>query len=100
MYKITLSEQARKEYLYFSQSGNKAILNKVAALLNDIAEHPYTGLGKPEPLKYDLSGKWSRRINEEHRIVYSVNDDRVEIDILSMRSVSYTHLTLPTKLEV
>ena len=85
MYKITLSEQARKEYLYFSQSGNKAILNKVAALLNDIAEHPYTGLGKQEPLKYDLSGKWSRRINEEHRIVYSVNDDRVEIDILSMR---------------
>ena len=85
MYKITLSEQARKEYLYFSQSGNKAILNKVAALLNGIAEHPYTGLGKPEPLKYDLSGKWSRRINEEHRIVYSVNDDRVEIDILSMR---------------
>ena len=85
MYKITLSEQARKEYLYFSQSGNKAILNKVAALLNDIAEHPYTGLGTPEPLKYDLSGKWSRRINEEHRIVYSVNDDRVEIDILSMR---------------
>ena len=85
MYKITLSEQARKEYLYFSQSGNKDILNKVAALLNDIAEHPYTGLGKPEPLKYDLSGKWSRRINEEHRIVYSVNDDRVEIDILSMR---------------
>ena len=58
MYKITLSEQARKEYLYFSQSGNKAILNKIAALLNDIAEHPYTGLGKPEPLKYELAGKW------------------------------------------
>ena len=53
MYKITLSEQARKEYLYFSQSGNKAILNKIAALLNDIEEHPYTGLGKPEPLKYE-----------------------------------------------
>ena len=46
MYKITLSEQARKEYLYFSQSGNKAILNKIAALLNDIAEHPYTGLNR------------------------------------------------------
>ena len=60
MYKITLSEQARKEYLYFSQSGNKAILNKVAALLNDIAEHPYTGLGKPEPLKnmiYRVNGQ-------------------------------------------
>lgn len=85
MYKIALSEQARKEYLYFSQSGNKAILNKVTALLNDIAEHPYTGIGKPEPLKYDLSGKWSRRINEEHRLVYSVNDDIIEVHIFSMR---------------
>ena len=78
MYKITLSEQARKEYLYFSQSGNKA-------MLNDIAEHPYTGLGKPEPLKYELAGKWSRRISVEHRLVYSVNDDIIEVHIFSMR---------------
>ena len=85
MYKITLSEQARKEYLYFSQSGNKAILNKIAALLNDIAEHPYTGLGKPEPLKYELAGTWSRRISVEHRRVYSVNDDIIEVHIFSMR---------------
>lgn len=84
MYRIILSDKARKEYLYFSQSGNKTILNKITALLNDIAEHPYTGIGKPEPLKYELAGKWSRRINEEHRIVYFVNDDRVEIDILTM----------------
>lgn len=85
MYKITLSEQARKEYLYFSQSGNKAILNKIAALLNDIAEHPYTGLGKPEPLKYELAGKWSRRINSEHRLIYSVHNDMIEIYIFSMK---------------
>ena len=57
MYRITLSEQARKEYLYFTQSGNKAILNKIQTLLEDIAEHPYTGIGKPEPLKYELAGK-------------------------------------------
>ena len=75
MYRITLSEQARKEYLYFTQSGNKAILNKIKTLLEDIAAHPYTGIGKPEPLKYELAGKWSRRINAEHRIVYSVHDD-------------------------
>ena len=85
MYRITLSEQARKEYLYFSQSDNKAILNKIAALLNDIAEHPYTGLGKPEPLKYELAGKWSRRINSEHRLIYSVHDDMIEVYIFSMR---------------
>lgn len=74
MYRITLSEQARKDYLYFTQSGNKAILNKIKTLLEDIAAHPYTGIGKPEPLKYELAGKWSRRINAEHRIVYSVHD--------------------------
>lgn len=55
MYRIILSDQARKEYLFFSQSGNKIILNKITALLNDIAEHPYTGIGKPEPLKYELT---------------------------------------------
>ena len=85
MYRITLSEQARKEYLYFVQSGNKAILNKIQTLLEDIAEHPYTGIGKPEPLKYELTGKWSRRINSEHRIVYSVHDDIIEVYIFSMR---------------
>ena len=78
MYRITLSEQARKEYLYFTQSGNKAILNKIKILLEDIAAHPYTGIGKPEPLKYELAGKWSRRINAEHRIVYSVHDDIID----------------------
>lgn len=85
MYRITLSEQARKEYLYFVQSGNKAILNKIAALLEDISQHPYTGIGKPEALKYDLAGKWSRRINAEHRIIYAVHNDRVEIHVFSMR---------------
>ena len=52
---------------------------------SQLIEHPYTGIAKLEPLKYDLAGKWSRRINEEHRLIYSVNDDRVEIDILSMK---------------
>lgn len=85
MYKITLSEQARKDYLYFSQSGNKAILNKIASLLEDISKHPYIGTGKPEALKYELAGKWSRRINSEHRIIYSVHDDTIEVYVFSMR---------------
>ena len=84
MYRIIVSEQARKEYQYFSQSGNKTILNRIRALLEDIAAHPYTGIGKPEPLKYELAGKWSRRINSEHRIVYSVHDDTIEVYICSM----------------
>lgn len=85
MYRITLSDLARKDYIYFSKSGNKTVMNKITALLKDIAEHPYTGIGKPEPLKYELQGKWSRRINSEHRIIYSVNDDIVTVYVLSMR---------------
>ena len=85
MYRITLSEQARKGYLYFTQSGNIAILNKIRNLLEDIAAHPYTGTGKPEPLKYEFAGKWSKRINAEHRIVYSVHDDIIEVYIFFMR---------------
>lgn len=54
-------------------------------MLNDIAAHPYTGIGKPEALKYDLAGKWSRRINSEHRIVYSVQNDIIEVYVFSMR---------------
>ena len=85
MYRITLSDLARNDYIYFSKSGNKAVMNKITALLKDIAEHPYTGIGKPEPLKYELQGKWSRRINSEHRIIYSVNDNIVTVYVLSMR---------------
>ena len=85
MYKITLSRQAHEDYLYFSRSGNQAVLEKIKSLLEDMAAHPYTGIGKPESLKYELAGKWSRRINSEHRIVYAVHDDVVEVYVLAMR---------------
>ena len=60
-------------------------MNKITALLKDIAAHPYTGIGKPEPLKYELAGYWSRRINAERRIIYSVHDNIVTVYVLSMR---------------
>ena len=60
-------------------------MNKITDLLKDISEHPYTGIGKPEPLKYELADKWSKRINSEHRIIYSVHDNQIEIYLFSMR---------------
>ena len=77
--------QAEKDREYWKKSGNKAIMTKITALLKDIAEHPYTGIGKPEPLKYELAGYWSRRINSEHRIVYSVDEEVVRVYVLSIR---------------
>ena len=63
------------------------IMKKITDLLKDIAEYPYTGIGKPEPLKYELAGYWSRRINSEHRIIYSVHDDIVT-NILNFYEIS------------
>ena len=76
---IILLEQAQKDRDYWKKSCNKAIMNRITALLKDIMEHPYTGIGKPEPLKYDLAGKWSRRINSEHRLIYSVNENIITV---------------------
>lgn len=82
--KVIFTPLAMEQWEHWKKT-NPNIAKRIKKILLDIREHPYTGIAKPEPLKYDLSGKWSRRINEEHRIVYSVNEDRVEIDILSMR---------------
>lgn len=82
---IKLLEQARVDLEYWKKTGNKAIMNKITALLKDISEHPYTGIGKPEPLKYELAGKWSRRINSEHRIIYSVHENTIKVYVFSMR---------------
>jgi toxin YoeB len=55
-------------------------------LIEDIIKHPYYGIGKPEPLKYELSGKWSRRINDEHRIIYQIVEENI-IEILEIVSL-------------
>lgn len=84
---VIYSEKAQKDREYWKKSGNKAIMNKISALIEDIQLHPFEGIGKPEPLKYQLSGLWSRRINHEHRIIYKItNENTIEIlDILSLK---------------
>lgn len=76
--KLIFSENAWEEYLYW-QSVDKKISKRINMLIRDIQRMPYEGIGKPEPLKHALSGYWSRRINDEHRIVYKVEDDSVMI---------------------
>ena len=62
--KLELSEKAFKDRAYWREKNNLKIINKIKELLKDIQEHPFTGLGKPEPLKGDYSGFWSRRIDK------------------------------------
>ncbi len=84
---IDFSVKAKADLEFWIKSGNKGILNKIYSLIENIQLHPFEGLGKPEPLKYELSGKWSRRINQEHRIIYQItNENTIEIlNILSLK---------------
>ena len=86
MYRLIFTETAKAHYQFFIKSGNKKVVDKINRLLADIAQHPYTGIGKPEALRFSLAGKWSRRITHEHRIVYSVNDDLVVVYILALHA--------------
>ena len=78
MSKIVFSEQAFEEYLYW-QVQDRKVLKRINLLLKDISRDPFSGLGKPEGLKENLSGLWSRRIDERHRLVYRVVDDKIEV---------------------
>jgi toxin YoeB len=69
--RLVFAEQAWEDYLYW-QKEDPQKTEKINALLKDIRRDPFKGLGKPEPLKGSLSGYWSRRINEEHRVVYKI----------------------------
>lgn len=82
---LVLLPQAQADRDYWKKTGNTAIMKRISALLADILEHPFTGIGKPEPLKHDLQGKWSRRINKEHRLIYSVSDGKVYVYVFSLR---------------
>lgn len=78
MSKFLFTEDAWSDYLYW-QTQDKKMLKRINQLLQDIERNGYSGLGKPEPLRGNLSGFWSRRIDDEHRIVYRISEDRVEI---------------------
>lgn len=72
------SDQAWDDYLYW-QNQDKKTLRRINQLIKDIERNAYEGIGKPEPLKYELQGFWSRRIDEEHRLIYRIQDDSIEI---------------------
>ncbi len=76
--KLIFSEQSWEDYQYW-QKTDKKILKRINSLIKEIKRSPYEGIGKPEPLKYGLAGYWSRRINDEHRIVYKFEDDAILI---------------------
>jgi toxin YoeB len=76
--KLIFSDNAWEDYLYWQNTDGK-ILQRINRLIKEIKRNPVEGIGKPEPLKHALSGYWSRRINDEHRIVYKASSDAILI---------------------
>lgn len=82
-YTIEISSKARKELQEHFKSGNKAVLRKIEQIFLELSNTPYEGTGNPEPLKYKMSGYWSRRINRKDRIIYKVFEDKVLVLVVS-----------------
>lgn len=89
-YHISFTDEALEDIERLKKSGNKQVLSKLASLYLELQEHPRTGTGQVELLKYFKEDTWSRRINKEHRLVYRINDDTIEVLVIS----AYGHYTL------
>lgn len=76
--KYIFVDESWEDYLYW-QTTDKKMLTKINSLLKDISRNPFSGIGKPEPLKHKYKGFWSRRIDGEHRMIYKVNGDEILI---------------------
>jgi toxin YoeB len=76
---VKYTKKAEIDIFFWVKSGNKSILKRIDLLIDSIKESPFIGIGKPEPLKYQLAGKWSRRINSEHRLVYEIVNGEIVI---------------------
>jgi toxin YoeB len=77
-FSVRFTAEGWEDYLYW-QSQDKKILKKINLLIKDCQRDAFAGIGKPEPLRHELSDAWSRRINDEHRLVYLVADGKIEI---------------------
>ena len=84
-YKLVLTPEAQKHLDEWAKSGQKKTLQKIVRLLEELTLHPKTGTGQVEQLKGNLSGYWSRRINKADRIIYSIEDERVIVTVISMK---------------
>lgn len=84
-YTLEFTPRAIADIEKLKKSGNKVILKKLQTLLAEISIHPETGTGKREMLKHEFAGYWSRRVNKEHRIVYSIDNSKIKVVVISVK---------------
>lgn len=82
MYKVIPTKQVLDDIELFRRAGDKVSLKKIYSLIEELYEHPYTGTGKPEALRGNWSGYWSRRINKKDRLIYTVEEDKVIVTVV------------------
>jgi Txe/YoeB family toxin of toxin-antitoxin system len=82
-FRIEVTTKAKKDLEKHFKSGDKASIKKIEKIFVELSEHPYDGIGQPEQLRHQLSGFWSRRINQKDRIIYYVTDDIVTVTVVS-----------------
>ncbi|NBX80423.1 MAG: Txe/YoeB family addiction module toxin [Flavobacteriales bacterium] len=82
-YQIVLKPNAEKDLSKHKKAGNQATIKKINSIFRDLEEHPYEGVGQPEELKHNLSGLWSRRINQKDRLIYEVEEEIVTVYVIS-----------------
>lgn len=84
-YYVNITDKAKKHLNYHKRSGNKATIRRLERIIIELAESPYFGIGKPESLKHQFSGYWSRRINKKDRLVYKVDEHTVTVVVVSAK---------------
>jgi len=82
-FRLVIQPDAERDIAKIKKSGDQASGKKIIKILDELMEHPYTGVGQPEALKHELSGYWSRRINQKDRMVYKVEEEIVTVTVLS-----------------
>jgi toxin YoeB len=84
-YSVTFSERAKKDLSFLHKSGGKSLLKRIERIFEELGENPYDGIGKPEQLKNNLSGLWSRRIDKKHRLVYQIIEQAVTVFVIAAK---------------
>ena len=85
MYTLDITAQAKKDIAYLKKNGGKAVTNKIEKLLVELIKHPKTVTGQVEQLKGNRQGQWSRRIDKKNRLVYSIDDEIVTVEVISAK---------------
>jgi toxin YoeB len=85
MYTLHITVQAKKDIAFLKKNGGKTVTKKIEKLLLELIEHPRTGTGQVEQLIGNRQGQWSRRIDKKNRLIYTINDDIVTVEVISAR---------------